>query len=86
MAQTNQSSKEAQHIIALFLREEFLKLKSEYEYGLKKRIIKRRYIEKKKQTLQKKVEAILNLHGLNETIKDDLFCLLKEIKDLVLVS
>ena len=86
MNQMNQSSKEAQHIIALFLREEFLKLKGEYEDGLKKRVIKRRYIEKKKQKLHQKVEKILTLHTLNEIVKDDLLCILKEIKGLALVG
>ena len=75
------SFKEAQNKLIYFLEEEFSKLKFEYEQMLKKRIIKRKNIDKKREKLYQKAESILRIESLDPDIKQGLLFLQQEIKD-----
>lgn len=77
----NGSSKESQNKFVHFLEEEFAKLKVEYQDMLKKRTIKRKSIDKKKQKLSKKVEFILNISPLDQEVKETLLSLQQAIKN-----
>lgn len=75
------SIKEAQKKLIHFLEGEFAKLKAEYQNMLKKRIIKWKRIDKKKQKLCQKVEFMLNINPLDQEIKEALLSLQQEIKN-----
>ncbi len=75
------SFKEAQNKLIHFLEEEFSKLKLEYEQMLKKRIMKRKNIDKKREKLYQKAEAILRIQSLDLDIKQALLFLQQEIRD-----
>lgn len=81
MCQTNGSSKDVQHKIAYFLKEEVAKLKSSHELDTKKKIMKRKTIDKKRQKLYQKIEAMLKIHPLDAEVKEVLLTLQQEIKD-----
>jgi hypothetical protein len=80
MRQTNGSSKDAQHKIAYFLKEEVAKLKSNHELDTKNKIMKRKAIDKKRQKLYQKIEAVLKIYPLDTEVKEVLLNLQQEIK------
>lgn len=75
------STKEAQNKLIHFLETEFAKLKAEYQDMLKKRMIRRKGIDKKKQKLCQKVEFMLNISPLDQETKEILLSLQQEIKN-----
>lgn len=81
MFQTNGSSKDAQHKIVYFLKEEVAKLKSNHELGTKNKIMKRKTMDKKRQKLFQKIEAVLKIYPLDTEVKEVLLTLRQEIKD-----
>jgi hypothetical protein len=81
MSQAGGSSKEAQNKVALFLQEEFLRLKSDHQEELHKRTMKRKNSEKKRRKLYQKIDSVLKIHSLDEDVREDLLSLQQEIKD-----
>ena len=82
MNQTKGSSKEAQNKLLHFLEEEFARLKSDHQEEFKKKIMmKRKNIDKKRQKLYQKVEAVLRIHSLDAEIKELFLSLQQEIKN-----
>lgn len=81
MTQPNKSSKEAQYKIVHFLQEEAERLKSEYQDGFQKRIIKQKKYDKKRRQLSQKIESVLKLHSLEIDIKEELLSLQQQLKD-----
>ena len=82
MNQVIGTSKEAQNKLLHFLEEEFARLKSDYQEALKKRgMIKRKNIDKKRQKLYQKIEAVFKIQSLDSEIKEGLLSLQEEIKD-----
>ena len=77
------TSKEAQNKILHFLEEEFARLKSDCQEEFKKKgMIKRKNIDKKRQKLHQKIEAVFKIHSLDAKIKEGLLSLQEEIKNL----
>jgi hypothetical protein len=81
MSQASKFSKETHSKLIHFLEGEFAKLKAEHQELLKKRIMKRKNIDKKRQKLYQKVESILNISPLDSETKEILLSLQQEIKD-----
>ena len=80
MRQTNGSSKDAQHKIAYFLKEEVAKLIYHHSLEPKKKIMKAKNREKKRQKLYQKIEAVLKIYPLDTEVKEVLLNLQQEIK------
>ncbi|MBY0272906.1 MAG: hypothetical protein K2X02_05805 [Alphaproteobacteria bacterium] len=82
MNQMMGTSKEAQNKILHFLEEEFARLKSDCQEEFKKKgMIKRKNIDKKRQKLHQKIEAVFKIHSLDAAIKEGLRSLQEEIKN-----
>lgn len=81
MSQAGGSSKEAQNKVALFLQEEFFRLKSDHQEELHKKTMKRKNSEKKRRKLYQKIEAVLKIHSLDAGVREDLLSLQQEIND-----
>ena len=84
MNQMMGTSKEAQNKILHFLEEEFARLKSDCQEEFKKKgMIKRKNIDKKRQKLYQKIEAVFKIHSLDAEIKEGLLSLQEEIKNFI---
>jgi hypothetical protein len=84
MNQIMGTSKEAQNKLLHFLEEEFARLKSDCQEELKKKgMIKRKNIDKKRQKLHQKVEAVFKIQSLDAEIKEGLLSLQEEIKNFI---
>ena len=82
MNQMMGTSKEAQNKILHFLEEEFARLKYDCQEELEKKgMIKRKNIDKKRQKLHQKIEAVFKIHSLDAEIKEGLLSLQEEIKN-----
>lgn len=82
MNQETGTSKEAQNKLLHFLEEEFARLKSDCQEEFKKKgMIKRKNIDKKRQKLHQKIEAVFKIHSLDPKIKKGLLSLQEEIKN-----
>ncbi|MBY0273420.1 MAG: hypothetical protein K2X02_08480 [Alphaproteobacteria bacterium] len=84
MNQVIGTSKEAQNKLLHFLKEEFARLKSDCQEEFKKKgMIKRKNIDKKRQKLHQKIEAVFKIQSLDAEIKEGLLSLQEEIKNFI---
>ena len=70
MDHTSKSSKEAQHKIVYFLKEEVEKLKFDHELEPKKKFLQRKNLDKKRHKLYQKVESVLKIYPLDAEVKE----------------
>jgi hypothetical protein len=81
MSNTSRSSKEAQHKIVFFLKEEVAKLIYHHSLEPKKKIMKAKNREKKRQKLYQKIEIMMKIYPLDTEVREMLHILQQEIKD-----